>query len=152
MARTWWTWKSECFFLPNISVLVQKADFCHMTKILVNDPFLALGITVNFPPWDWFLGYPIRSYSRFCKKKRPVKKSSPSPLWGHRLPVTALALSAGRPFGPARFARGLDNGTRPDLLGKVHIWRSSSILVFEGTNKSAMCPWSLKYVLYNITL
>ena len=30
-------------------------------------------------------------------------------LWGHRLPVTALALSARRPFGPARFARRLDN-------------------------------------------
>ena len=30
-------------------------------------------------------------------------------LWGHRLPVTALALSARRSFGPARFARGLDN-------------------------------------------
>ena len=46
------------------------------------------------------------------RKKNPgrrVKKSSPSPLLGHRLPVTALALSARRPFGPARFARGLDN-------------------------------------------
>ena len=31
----------------------------------------------------------------------PVKKSSSSPLWGHRLPVTALALSARRLFGPA---------------------------------------------------
>ena len=28
---------------------------------------------------------------------------------GHRLPVTALALSARRPFGPARFTSGLDN-------------------------------------------
>ena len=28
-------------------------------------------------------------------------------LWEFRLPVTALALSARRPFGPARFARGL---------------------------------------------
>ena len=37
----------------------------------------------------------------FVKNKlgRRVKKSSPSPLWGHRLPVTALALSA----------RGLDS-------------------------------------------
>ena len=31
-----------------------------------------------------------------------------SALWGHRQPVTALALSARGPFGPARFARGLD--------------------------------------------
>ena len=29
-------------------------------------------------------------------------------LWEFRLPVKALALSAHRPFGPARFARGLD--------------------------------------------
>ena len=40
---------------------------------------------------------------------RRAKKSYPTPLWGHRLPVTALALSARRPFRPARFARGLDN-------------------------------------------
>ena len=39
---------------------------------------------------------------------RRAKKSYPTPLWGHRLPVTALALSARRPFGPARFARWLD--------------------------------------------
>ena len=38
----------------------------------------------------------------------PVKKSSPLPLWEFRLPVKALALSARRPFRPARFARGLD--------------------------------------------
>ena len=31
-----------------------------------------------------------------------------SHLWEFRLPVTALALSARRPFGPAGFARGLD--------------------------------------------
>ena len=42
-------------------------------------------------------------------KKQLMKKSPPSPLWGHRLPATALALSARRPFRPARFARGLDN-------------------------------------------
>ena len=30
---------------------------------------------------------------------RRAKKSYPTPLWGHRLPVTALALSARRPFG-----------------------------------------------------
>ena len=39
---------------------------------------------------------------------RRAQKSYPTPLWGHRLPVTALALSARGPFGPARFARGLD--------------------------------------------
>ena len=46
----------------------------------------------------------------FVKEKlgRHVKYSSPFTLWGHRLQVTALALSARRPFGPVRFARGLD--------------------------------------------
>ena len=42
----------------------------------------------------------------FVKKSSlRAKKSSPLPLWGHCLPVTALALSARRPAG---FARGLD--------------------------------------------
>ena len=38
------------------------------------------------------------SYARFHKKKKKAeapKKSSPTPLWGHHLPVTALTLSAG---------------------------------------------------------
>ena len=38
-----------------------------------------------------------------------VKKSSPFPLWGHLLQVTALALSAHRPFRPTCIARGLDD-------------------------------------------
>ena len=43
----------------------------------------------------------------FVKKKpgQRAKKSSPSPLWEHRLLVTALVLSARRPFRPARFVR-----------------------------------------------
>ena len=50
----------------------------------------------------------LRPFSR-GEPGRRAQKSYPTPLWGHRLPVTALALSARRPFGPARFARGLDN-------------------------------------------
>ena len=42
------------------------------------------------------------------KNGRRAKKSFPTPLWGHRLQVTTLVLSAGRPFGPARFTRRLD--------------------------------------------
>ena len=86
--------------------LVQKSDFCHTTPILVNDPFLALCMTVNFPPWDRFFDFPFWSYSSFRKKKSGwhVKNSSPSSLLGHCRPVTALALSVRRPFGPARFA------------------------------------------------
>ena len=47
-------------------------------------------------PKSWFLA----KKSNFCQTTPilvhgwRVKKSSPSPLWGHRLPVTALALSA----------------------------------------------------------
>ena len=37
------------FLGPKFRFLVQKSDFCHTTPILVNDPFLALGMTVNFP-------------------------------------------------------------------------------------------------------
>merc|ERR1711954_214159 len=67
-------------------------------------------MTVNFPPWKRFFDFSFRSYSCF-RKKNPAdgsKSLPPSHLWEFRLPVTALALSARRPFGPARFARGLD--------------------------------------------
>ena len=101
VARTWLGLKSGTSFLgPKFWFLVQKSDFCHTTPILVDDPFLALGMTVNFPHWERFFDFPFRSYSSFRKKICwPVKKSSTLPLWGHRLPVKALALSA----------RGLDN-------------------------------------------
>ena len=36
------------FFGPKILVFGQKSDFCHNTPILVDDPFLALGMTVNY--------------------------------------------------------------------------------------------------------
>merc|ERR1712004_592604 len=93
------------FFGPKFWFLAQKSDFCHTTPILVDDPFLALSMTVNFPRWERFFDFPFRSSSI----SGPVKKSSPLPLWGHRLPVKALALSARRPFGPAR---GLDKFLR----------------------------------------
>ena len=49
-------------------VFGQKSDFCHTTPILVDEPFLALGMTVNFPPWKPFFDFPFRSYSCFRKK------------------------------------------------------------------------------------
>ena len=93
--------KCNLFLGPKSRVLAKKSDFCHTTPILVNGPFVALGEAVHFPPWEQIFDFPFRSYSSFRKKKSggPVKKSSPSSLWGHRLPVTALALSARRPFG-----------------------------------------------------
>ena len=45
------------------------------------------------PHLGWATWTPLHS------PKWPVKKSSPLPLWGHRLPVKALALSARRPLG-----------------------------------------------------
>ena len=69
VARTWWAPRSERLFLgPKFRFLAQKSDFCHTTPILVDDPFLALGMTVNFPPWKPFFDFPFRSYSCFRKK------------------------------------------------------------------------------------
>ena len=69
VARTWLGSKSVCLFLgPKFRFLAKKSDFCHTTPILVDDPFLALGMTVNFPPWKPFFDFPFRSYSCFRKK------------------------------------------------------------------------------------
>merc|ERR1711978_768071 len=96
VARTWLGLKSEClFFGPKFQFLAKKSNFCHTTPIFVDDPFLALDMTVNFPPWKRFFDFSFRSYSCFRKKIRlTAQKAFPLPLWGHRLPVTALALSA----------------------------------------------------------
>ena len=68
VARTWFARRSEClFFGPKFRFLVQKSDFCHTTPILVDDPFLALSMTVNFPTWKPFFDFPFRSYSCFRK-------------------------------------------------------------------------------------
>ena len=79
VARTWWIPKSDRLFLgPKFRFLAQKSDFCHTTPILVNDPFLALGMTVNFPPWERFFDFPFRSYSCF-RKKIPADMSKSLP-------------------------------------------------------------------------
>ena len=53
VARTWLESKSGTSFLdPKFWFLAKQSDFCHMTPILVDEPFLALGMTVNFPPWE----------------------------------------------------------------------------------------------------
>ena len=63
--------------------LVQKSVFCHTTPILVNDPFLALGMTVNFRSWERFFDFPFRSYSCFHKKiLLTAKKVFPFPTVG----------------------------------------------------------------------
>ena len=98
VARTWLGYRSECLFLgPKFRFLVQKSDFCHTTPILVDDPFLALGMTVNFPPWEQFFDFPFRSYSCFRKKiLLTAQKVFPLPTVGFYCTVKALALSACR--------------------------------------------------------
>ena len=69
VARTWLRSKSDSFFLgPKFWFLAKKSNFCHTTTILVDDPFLALSMTVNFPLWKPFFDSPFRSYSCFRKK------------------------------------------------------------------------------------
>ena len=69
VARTWLEYKSFTLFLgPKFQFLAKKSDFCHTTPIFVDDPFLALGMTVNFPLWKPFFDFPFRSYSCFRKK------------------------------------------------------------------------------------
>ena len=82
VAITWFWPRSVHFFGPKNSDFGPKIFFCHRILNFVNCPFIAHGET---------------------------KKSSPTPRWGHRLPVMTLALSARRSFGPTRFARRLDN-------------------------------------------
>ena len=98
VARTWLGLKSECLFLgPKFRFLVQKSDFCHTTPILVDDPFLALGMMVNFPPWERFFDFPFRSDSCFRKKiLLTAQKVFPLPTAGFYCTVKALALSARR--------------------------------------------------------
>ena len=96
VARTWFARRSGPIFLgPKFRFLVQKSNFCHTTPILVNDPFLALGMTVNFRPWERFFYFLFRSYSCFRKKIRlTCQKVFPLPTEGFYCTVKALALSA----------------------------------------------------------
>ena len=89
------------FFCP------KNPDFCPKIRFFIWDRvFLAQGRAY---PSAWGPLWHLRIYcATFRFRVTPVfvrgpvrraKKSSPTPLWGHRLPVTVLALSA----------RGLDN-------------------------------------------
>ena len=111
MARTWCPLRSELFLGLKSRFLAKKFDICHTTPILVNGLFLALGDTVHFPPWGQFFDFSIPSYGW------RVKKSSPSPLWGHCLSVSALALSAHR----------LDN-----LLNRIVSWNEWMYHILNG--------------------
>ena len=75
--------KWTLFLGPKFCISTRKSVFCFRAPDFVNGLFVALGKTVDLAPSD-----------RFFDKKFP-----PNPLWGHHLPVTALALLARRPFG-----------------------------------------------------
>ena len=63
VARTWLELKSDSlFFGPKFQFLAKKFDFCHTTPIFVDDPFLALDMTVNFPPWERFFDFPLQLF------------------------------------------------------------------------------------------
>ena len=63
--------------------LAKKSNFCHTSPILVNDPFVALGEAVHFPPWDRFFDFMFQSYSSFRKKFRlTCQKVFPLPTVG----------------------------------------------------------------------
>ena len=110
VARTWLGSKSGTSFLgPKFQFLAKKSDFCHTTPIFVDDPFLALDMTVNFPPWKRFFDFPFRSYSCFRKKiwltpqkvfppptvGVPSASKSPSALSAQALRARALRARAG---------------------------------------------------------
>ena len=70
-----------------------------MIPILVHDPFLALGMTVNFPPWKPFLTFRSGVTAVSVKKNwLTAQKVLPSPTVG--------VLSASK--SPSALARGLD--------------------------------------------
>ena len=84
VARTWLGEKSgTSFFGPKFQFLAKKSDFCHTTPIFVDDPFLALNMTVNFPPWKRFFDFPFWNYSCFRKKNwLTCQKVFPPPTEG----------------------------------------------------------------------
>ena len=85
---------------PKSWFLAQKSVFCHTTPLSVND----LSDMVHFPRWERFFDFSFPSYGRYHKKKKrsTCQKVFPlsTALWGHRLPVTALALSADKKQEP----------------------------------------------------
>ena len=94
--------------------------------------------TVNLAPSNQFLELLFPSYSRFKKKKvRHAKKSSPTPLWGHRLPVIALGLS-GRMniyfmiLTPSTF------NSNEHTWSEQHRWTSS-----QASSAKHICEWMM---------
>ena len=136
------------FFGPKISVFGPKIRF------LPYDPNFAQW-PIFSPPWKQFFDFPSGVTAVSVKKfSWPVKKSSPFPLWGHRLPVTALALSA----------RGLDKRIELYLQEQGYVWDvmkwswyngwqwASSIPTLILTSTGAEAVWDASIFLYVIKI
>ena len=81
------SWSEHCvqqevnpFFYGPESRFLAQTFFCHSTPVLVNGPFVALGETVHFPPWDRFLDFSFPSYGRFRQKKTWMTRQKVFPL------------------------------------------------------------------------
>ena len=73
--------KWTLFLGPKTRFLARESVFCHTTQNFVNGPFVALGETVHFAPWDQYLSFRFRIKVVFVKKKTPADapKSLPPP-------------------------------------------------------------------------
>ena len=113
VARTWLESRSGLFSGgPKFRFLAKKSDFYHTTPILVKSPFVALGETVHFPPWEQFFDFPFTSYSHFRKKKQltrqkifplptvraPSASNSPSQTSNFKILTKPFALSLKKIF------------------------------------------------------
>ena len=95
--------KCMFFLAQNLGFWPKNPIFCHKTPILVNSPFVALRVTVHFPPWERFSDFPFPIYSRFRKKKQLMRQKV-FPLPTVRAPSASNSPSALR----AQALRGLD--------------------------------------------
>ena len=99
------------FFVHKGDVEVKKGEQTLLEHLFLTvfyqfSPFVAQ----QMQPSEAFFDFLFPSYGCFRGGTCPMRqKVLPHPTMGHCLTVTALALSAHRPFGPARLARGLDN-------------------------------------------
>ena len=106
LAGTWLESKSVCFFLAQKSGFWPENPFFDMGPRFLSRRRLCASALAPFRHWArpiWSFRFRVTAVFVWGPVRR-AKKSYPTPLWGHRLPVTALALSARRPFGPVRFA------------------------------------------------
>ena len=114
-------WALNLGFWPKNLIFAIRPQFCQR-------PVCSPQRGRSFPTLGTIIRLSVPEVQQFSLKKSGwrLKKSSPSSLWGHRLPVTALALSA----------RGLDN--------KYLDWKNSqkgSFQLFWGYQKwHFRCP------------